>query len=230
MAKADDLSQITRTLSAPLGELIAAVGRGVAEAQAALDLHTVETFKAVHGGDEANYQVLREVGYQPTWYRIPEVSAEIYVTLSAHGQEQSSGSQGAPPPEDPALEEDALVEPPAEAPPPGRIQLYATPVDASFSNTYDYQLRACSQLKFRIVPVPPSDQADGMKLVPPDLNVTGKPLRDARARLDQLGIAYEVADPRFYSPTEDDIVASIAPAPGEILPGGKALVLTLAMR
>src|SRR5262245_15606676 len=155
MAKADDLSQLTRARSAPLGELISAVGRGVAEAQAALDLHTVETFKAVHGGDEENYRALREVGYQPTWYRIPEVAAEIYVTLSVKSQEQSSGSQGGPPPEADALEENADDQP--EAPPTGRIQLYATPVDASFSNTYDYQLRACSQLKFRIVPVPPSD-------------------------------------------------------------------------
>jgi hypothetical protein len=227
MAKADDLLQITRTLSAPLGELIAAVGRGVAEAQAALDLHTVETFKAVHGGDEASYRALRELGYQPTWYRIPEVAAEIYVTLSAHGEERSSGSSAEPAPGTPALE--GGDDQPDEAT-AGRIQLYATPVDASFSNTYDYQLRACSQLKFRIVPVPPSDGADGMKMVPADLNVTGRPLRDARARLTQLGMPYEVADPRFFEPTDDDIVASVMPAPGEILPGGQALVLTLATR
>ncbi len=131
------------------------------------------------------------------------------------------------PPEAPALEEG--TDAPGEAG-AGRIQLYATPVDASFSNTYDYQLRACSQLKFRIVPVPPSDQAEDMKLVPPDLGVIGKPLGNARARLTQLAIPYEVADPRFYEPTDDDIVAGTRPAPGEILPGGQALVLILAIR
>ena len=226
MAKADDLSEITRALSAPLGELIAAVGRGVAQAQAALDLHTVETFKAVYGSEEATYKALRELGYQPTWYRIPEVAAEIYVTLSAQGQERSVSSPA-------ALPASAAPEEQAGAPgetAAGRIQLYATPVDASFSNTYDYQLRACSQLKFRIVPVPPADQADGMKLVPPDLDVVGKPLRNARVRLTQLGIPYEVVDPRFYEPTDDDVVAATTPAPGEILPGGQALVLTLRIR
>lgn len=214
MAKADDLTEITHTLSAPLGELIAAVGRGVAEAQRALDMHTVETFKAVYGGDEETYKALRQLGYQPTWYRIPEVSAEIYVTLSASGEERSAGASIAAPGQ-PALPEGGSTA--------GRIALKATPVDASFSNTYDYQLRACSQLKFRIVPVPAPGQGEGMKLVP---DVVGKSFQVAQEMLAQEGIGYELDD-AYYEPRGDEKIGGTIPKAGEILPGGKALVLKL---
>lgn len=214
--KADDLTEITRALSAPLGELIAAVGRGVAEAQWALDMHTVETFKSVYGGDGEAYEALRRLGYQPTWFRIPEVAAEIYITLSASGEERSGGTA---PAATPALEHDGS--PPGEA---GRIQLYATPVDASFSNTYDYQLRACSQLKFRIVPVPAPGQADGMKLVPKGL--VGMRLRDAQTLLAQQGIAYQIAGPAYYEPTGDEKITGTEPQANDILPAGQAVVLS----
>ena len=210
MAKADDLAEITRALSAPLGELIAAVGRGVAEAQRALDLHTVETFKAVYGSNEAVYQELHQLGYQPTWYRIPEVAAEIYVTLSASGEERTALAVGGTNTNEPRLR-------------PGRIQLYATPVDASYSNTYDYQLRACSQLKFRVVPVPGFGQAEGMKVVPA---LNGQSYQAALALLAQLGIPHEFADPD-HEPQGNEVIGSTVPAAGSILPGGQVLVLTL---
>jgi hypothetical protein len=216
MARADDLSEITRALSAPLGEFIAAVGRGVAEAQWALDMHTVESFKAIHGSDEEVYRTLRDLGYQPTWYRIPEVSAEIYVTLSASGEEHSAGVVPAAGPTPHATAAEAV---------PGRIQLYATPVDASFSNTYDYQLRACSQLKFRIVPVPAPGLADGMKLAP--IFPAGISLRQARELLEREGIAYRIADHGYYEPRGDELIAETMPRGGEILRSGDTLVLKL---
>jgi hypothetical protein len=218
MARAHDLTEITRTLSAPLGELIAAVGRGVAEAQWALDMHTVESFKAIHGSDDATYRALRDLGYQPTWYRIPEVSAEIYVTMSASGEERSAGIVPAGAQASSTSVTDVAV---------GRIELYATPVDASFSNTYDYQLRACSQLKFRIVPVPAPGLADGMRPVP--AFAAGTTLKDARALLDREGIAYRIADHGYYEPSGDEVIAETTPAAGEMLRSGATLVLKLAI-
>ena len=220
MARADDLKEITRALSAPLGELIAAVGRGVAEAQWALDMHTVETFKAVYGGDDATFEALRQLGYQPTWFRIPEVAAEIYVTLSASGEERSGGTAPTTAPEQYAAAQGDST--------PGRIQLYATPVDASFSNTYDYQLRACSQLKFRIVPVPAPGQADGMKLVPKDL--VGMSLRDAQALLTEQGIAYRIASQPYYEPTGAEKITATEPQARSILPAGQAVLLSFEIK
>ncbi|WP_045226919.1 PASTA domain-containing protein [Methyloterricola oryzae] len=214
MPKANELGEITQALSAPLGELIAAVGRGVAEAQWALDQHTLESFKAIYGSDDVLYRELRDLGYQPTWYRIPEATAEIYVTLSASGKETMTSSV-------PNIAPSGAV--PAVNEPSGRIELYATPVDASFSNTYDYRLQACSQLKFRVVPVPASDGADGMKVVP---QLLGQTYADATALLDRLGIIHGL-EHEFIEPRGDETIASTQPGAGSVLPAGRKLVLTL---
>lgn len=204
---ANDLNELTHALAAPLGELIAAVGRGVAEAQWALDQQTLATFKAIYGGDlNGSYQEFRNLGYQPTWYRIPEASAEIYVSLSASGEERTLA--------------EGRVSPEVEG---GRIQLYATPVDATYSNTYDYQLQACSQLKFRIVPVPASGQAEGMKIVP---DLKGKTYSAAVTLLHQLGIPFDVSD-AYHEPADGDVIRASFPPEGSVLAGGQSLLLDL---
>lgn len=227
---ANDIAEITRALSSPLGEFIAAVGRGVAEAQQALDLHTLETFKNVYESGESTYAEFRLLGYQPTWYRIPEVTAEIYVTLSASGREQFE-SRTPPAAALPANQGRGtargttgdVVESTTTADQPGRIQLFATPVDASYSNTYGYDIRACSQLKFRIVPVPPSTQAEGIKVVP---KLTDLTYAQAETTLRQLGIDYRLADP-YYRPRGSESVQKTEPDAGSILLAGQTLVLTL---
>ena len=226
---ANDIAEITRALSSPLGEFIAAVGRGVAEAQQALDLHTLETFKSVYESGESTYAEFRLLGYQPTWYRIPEVTAEIQVTLSASGREQFqsrtlpdaalAASQGAGERRTTTTGAGEV----ATIDQPGRIQLYATPVDATYSNTYGYDIRACSQLKFRIVPVPPSTQAEGLKVVP---KLQGVTYAQAEATLRQLGIAYGLADP-YYRARGDESVQKTEPDAGSILLAGQTLTLTL---
>lgn len=217
MPAASDLNQITRALSAPLGDLIAAVGRGVAEAQQALDMQTLETFKAMYSASNAAYAELRQLGYQPTWYKIPEVSAEMYVTLSASGEERLR--LGGPA----ALPSERTVQDTAQA--RGRIQLYATPVDASYSNTYDYNLRASSQIKFRIVPVPPTSQAEGMKVIP---DLAGKTYGEAQALLEQLDIPYQVAQDNL-EPPDTDLIDRSEPEAGAILPKGQPLNLWIVL-
>src|SRR5919108_2257520 len=180
MAAPGDLEEVTRALSAPLGDLIAAVGRGVAEAQQALDRQALETFKAVYNLGDASYTELRQIGYQPTWYRIPEVSAEMYVSLSASGEERLRVGGPAVPATQQLVPEQSQ----------GRIQLYATPVDASYSNAYNYNLKASSLIKFRIVPVPPAPQAEGLQVVP---NLVGMTYDEARAMLEQLRITYSLS-------------------------------------
>lgn len=206
MPLSNDLAQVTRSLATPLGELIVAVGRGVAEAQQALDLHTLDTFKAVYSSDEATYAEFRQLGYQPTWYKIPEVNAEIFVSPSASGQERLQLGDGVP----------------RGSQPPGRIQLYATPVDAGYSNTFDYNLRACSQVKFRIVPVPPAAQAEGLKVMP---NLDGKTYNEAVAILDQFGIPYELAPDTQLQGNET--IKETQPKAGAILSAGQVATLTL---
>ncbi len=213
MAAPGDLAEVTRALSAPLGELIAAVGRGVAEAQQALDLHTLETFKAVYNIGDGAYTELRQLGYQPTWYRIPEVNAELHISLAASGEERLRAGGPAALPIEEGMPEQTR----------SRIQLYATPVDASYSNTYNYNLRASSLVRFRIVPVPPLPQAEGLKVVP---GVVGMKFNQARALLEQLGVPYALVDSR-YQPQGEESIERIEPQPGSLLSSGQQVTLSL---
>jgi hypothetical protein len=154
----DHPEQMIDALSAPLGDLIAEVGRSVAEAQMAMDAGTIANVLALataSGPDDPN-RLLRQIGYQPTWYQIPEVTAEITVALTLTGSDQSSNrSSGA-----------------------SRMRMLAAPVDASYASRFNYELKAASSLKFRIVPVPPSPGAERMRVVP---TLVGLSLAEARS-------------------------------------------------
>jgi hypothetical protein len=205
MAKTVSSNDVSDSLAAPLGDLIAAVGRGLAEAQQALDLATIETIKALHTGQGESLDVLRRLGYQPTWYRIPELSAEITLSLSIGSTTTTSGTSSA--------------QGQTEAG-PGRIRLYGSTMDANYTNRYDYDLNAASVIKFRIVPVPPSTQAADIKVVP---RLERMPFKDASARLAELQIPFDLPTP---PPRDDEVVQGTDPGPGEFLPPGRRLTLS----
>jgi hypothetical protein len=202
MAKPTSPTDAAESLAAPLGDLIAAVGRGLAEAQQALDLATVETIKQLYAGGSENLDMLRRLGYQPTWYRIPELHAELTLSLSVGGTATASGAAG------------------GDASGPGRIRLYGSTMDANYTNRYDYDLQAASVIKFRIVPVPPSSQAADLKVVP---KLERLPFKEAGARLVELGIPFELPTP---PPRDDEVVQGTNPGPGEFLPPGRRLTLS----
>jgi hypothetical protein len=195
------LNQLTDSLSAPLGDLIAAVGRGVAEAQRAIDEATIEGTRALYSSDDQMLAELRRVGYQPTWYQIPEVEAELTISLSVSGQSAETGLGQA-------------------SPAAGRVRLYAAPVDATYRNRFDFDLKAASRLKFRIVPVPPSPQASDLKAVP---SLADKTLAEARLLLASLGIDHRHEGEEAVGDTAP--LAGYSPAAGELLTPGQTVVL-----
>lgn len=117
-------------LAVKLGDLIATIGRDVADAQETIDRRTIEQFAAVYDQSVAAFEPLRAIGYQPTWYQITEAAAQVSIALRV------SRSQGAP----------------GSAAP--RRQALAAPVDAGYRSRFGYSRQAASALKFRIVPVP----------------------------------------------------------------------------
>lgn len=193
----DRPEQMIDALSAPLGDLIAEVGRSVADAQKAMDAGTIENvlaLAAASGPDDPN-RLLRQIGYQPTWYQIPEVTAEITVALTLTGSGETSGSNkgGA-----------------------SRMRMLAAPVDASYASRFNYELKAASCLKFRIVPVPPTPSAERIRVVP---KVVGLSFEEARARLAEADVRWQLADEKD-EPKDVTAVATQQPAAGEILVGG----------
>lgn len=213
----NDPKDLLDALSAPVGDLIASVGRSVAEAQQSMDMQALETFRAIYdesGGDE-RLGVLRQLGYQPTWYQIPEVTAEINVALSIVGNasapaQSTSGSK-------------ANVAQLASARLAPKARLYAAPVDAGYTNRYGYDIKAASVVRFRIVPVPAPTAAEGMKVAPSLKKPGGAAMTyaEAQALLTKLDIPWELME----GSKNAGVVAEQRPAAGELVVGSLQLRL-----
>lgn len=204
-------SELLDDVPAALGDLIGAIGRGVADAQLALDTAAIEQLKAIAEAtaDDDVAETLRAIGYQPTWYRIPELNAEINLslTLAAQGEQVARGP----------------------------LRLYATPIDASFSNKYVVNAQVASRISFKVVAVPPAPQATELRVVP---NLIGRAWDQASETLQGLGIAFERREaarelitssdmPReVIRPADSDPVVATLPEPGTILLPGVTLVVT----
>lgn len=160
------LPNLLDDVPAALGELIGAVGRGVADAQQALDRSTIDQISRIYGDlDDEAQAYLRAIGYQPTWYKIPELKADLLLTLTVAGGDgvQRSAGRG--------------------------VSLHATPVDANYANKYRFNLEAASRVSFTVVPVPPTAQAEEMVVVP---KLTGRTEAVAAALLDELGLTHDL--------------------------------------
>ena len=194
--------ELLDTVSAPVGALIASIGRSVAEAQQQMDAQTIANFQAIYSGDngDAALRVLRELGYRPTFYQFPEVTAEINIalTISCSASKSSGSARGLA----------------------GALKLYAAPVDAAYSNKYNYQVEASSKVTFRIVPVPPSPAAEQMKIAPA---LIGKTWADARRILEAALIEFTFRGGTTASDTA--VIAGQTPAAGEVMTGGSAIEL-----
>lgn len=161
-------------LAAPLGNLIAAIGEGIGEAQAAMDRGSLEQMLALYREDPENrdevLEMLRQVGYQPTFYAIPEAKVKAKVSLALS---QSTSSQGTSP-----AFPDRL----------SRTKVYGAPVNAGMTNKFNVNLNASAEIEFTIKPVPPLVEAR----VVPDLE--GKTLDEAMDTLSKLGLDYTIAE------------------------------------
>jgi hypothetical protein len=95
--------------------------------------------------------------------------------------------------------------------------MYAAPVDAAYANAYGYQADIAAKLTFRIVPVPPPDGADELRIVP---DLTGRSPSAAGAALDALGLGAVLRDADgavVETPADTDVVFDQTPAAGQIL-------------
>lgn len=142
---ADDNSKMTTPLNAmPFDEMIASMGTGIAEAQRKLDEISFEITRMMSGTDPkyrlklanapgaATYSLL-ELGFTPTFYQFVDTVLEIKVAFSMSSEQ--SGSGGASKQEN--------------------YKTKSTPVDATYSNRFQYPVEGSSVLRTKLVTVPP---------------------------------------------------------------------------
>ena len=186
----NDFKDLVRdVVASPLGDVIASVGEGVAEAQQALDEGSLaKTLEIYSESSEETLRVLREIGYRPTFYVLPETVGEVRVSLKLGNIGQTGMS----------ATRKATIQPQvgAQLARIGRNigikpRIYATPVDAGYANRYGYQANISAKLTFKIVPVPAPDGADELRIVP---DLRGIAVSDATLLLEQVGLEAEVRD------------------------------------
>ena len=199
-----DTKPLLDALSLPLGELIAAVGRGVAEAQREMDAGSLSALQEIYARNDGLFLELQRIGYRPTWYHIPEAEGDLQIAITATSQETSGSSAGSATPASPSGR--------------SKIKLYAAPVDAGYASRFGFSLQASSRVKFRIVPVPASTVADALQVAPALVGLT---LGEARARLAMLNLPGA-----FPTDVADGVaVTSQDPAAGTLLSPGKSVTV-----
>lgn len=212
-----DFRQLAQDIgSAPLGDLIAAVGGGVAEAQAALDAGSLEQTLALYDQDDDLQRTLRDLGYRPTFYTIPETEGELKLSLTVAGRQTGGrGSTAAPAGTSlaalgPALSRLGI-----------RPRIYAAPVDGRYQNSFSFTSEVTATVKFKVVAVPPPSEAESARVVP---NYVGMGFQEALSLAESLDLVIAVTDDE--EPEDDAIVATQSIPPGEIVTADTTVTLS----
>jgi|AntDeeMetageno50_2_1112565.scaffolds.fasta_scaffold06786_2 hypothetical protein len=210
-----DLRKLAQDIgAAPLGDLIASVGRGVAEAQAALDAESLEKSLALYADGDDLTRIMRETGYRPTFYAIPETEGELTLSMTVTGKKAPR-----PAPRTPTFTPvgtTALARRIAAAP-----RIYAAPVDGGYRNSYGFTGTVGAKVKFRIVAVPPPSGAEAARVVP---DFTGMTSAEAATRAEDFDLSLAGAD----EANADAKVTAQNPAAGTVTREGNAITLTFA--
>ncbi len=136
---ATDPTKAVEVFSAPIQSVIAALGRGIADAQMALDRGSVQAQEEINAD-----RVLASLGMQATWYQLPRVELELKLAMTI-SEQQGGGTT-------PAGTIKALAPATAFVRP---VRLIAQPVSASYQNRFNYDVNAASTIRLTVVPVPP---------------------------------------------------------------------------
>lgn len=190
-------------LGSPLGELISSVGQGVGDAQAALDQgaleQTLEIYDLSKDEDRSDDELklltlIREIGYQPTFYTIPSTEVEAQISLSMDLKDQQSSPIGGTP--------------------LSKFKVNATPLNAANVNRFGIQANAMAKLKFTIVPVPPPQNIAQIRYVPDLTGASPKTWNEETKELIQnLGFSY------VFVTQEDDVFTDEELVEGLVISG-----------
>jgi len=120
----NDTLLLSEVLVTPLAQMVHQLAGAIAAAQTTLDAGAVERQRAL----EKEHPELHQIGYQVTWYQIPEVIVDL--KMAVHYEE--TGEVGAK-----------------------RRIVLVSPFNAKYSRSFSYAADGASTMKLRVVPVPP---------------------------------------------------------------------------
>ena len=141
--------QIVERVVASLEEMLVAIGRGIGQAQAALDRSSIQIQQEIDADP-----LLAQHGVRATWYQLPHTEVELKVAVSFEGT--------APSPTIPRVLS------------PSRMLIH--PVNARYQNLFNFDATATSSVKLTIVPVPPQVSATPATRTEEEVNRLAAPL------------------------------------------------------
>jgi len=151
----DPSQQIGELLSAPLEQLLVALGAGIGRAQAELDHHSIAIQEEID-----QHPLLSQYGIESTWYQIPTTNLELKVAVvmqeTSSSESPPTGPGGRPIP----VESIRAGLPTNGAPAPEPVpRLWVQPVNARLTNQFGFNVDAASTVTLSIVAVPPPGPA-----------------------------------------------------------------------
>jgi hypothetical protein len=141
----DPLANAVETFSAPIENVIIALGQGIAQAQQALDQNSIKTQEAIDTDP-----TLLQYGLQATWYQFPTVNMQLKMSMSIAQDSTTTGT----------------IPSPASSSIAGRYRIIAQPLSASFQNYFDYDAQAATEINLTMVPVPAPRTGNGVSNPP----------------------------------------------------------------
>lgn len=214
-----DMRKLARDIgAAPLGDLITSVGKGVAEAQAALDTGSLEQSLALYDQADDLQRVMRETGYRPTFYTIPETEGELKLAMTMSGQQTRRPAASAPavPASSPLTLSPDMSRALSRAHAPS---VYVAPIDGHYQNSYNYSSQVGATIKFKIVAVPPPSEAEAARVVP---DLAGMTIQEA----SDLGESFDL---RIVAPEDavlTDTITGQDPGAGTLSSAGNEVTVT----
>jgi hypothetical protein len=172
---------------APIEDVLVSTGRGIARAQAELDMVSIETQRKIDENDD-EVEGLQEAGISATWYTIPETEIKLKIAVSVE-QETKTTSKGKV----------------------RNSRLLLRTMDATYQNLFGYSHEITSELRAKIVPVPRPPKAT--KEV---LDVTGETMPEGIRLLREAGFSPNKTIPSKIKIKDDNktVILDTTPKPG----------------
>ena len=134
---ADEIRRVADLISAPIEQVITALGTAIGKAQQELDRFAIDTQRQIDQDP-----LLTENGLQATFYQIPRTELEITTAIAF--EEESNPATSTAIPAEATTVAGAKIR-----------RVHLQPVNAAYTNHFNYDVQASSKVKLTIVPVPP---------------------------------------------------------------------------
>jgi len=158
----------SKTVYSDLSDFICEVGKGIAEAQKALDLASIDVQNEILGNE-----TLLDYGLNATWYAMPEIDLELkmqYSVTESRSEEQTM-TNGASLPTGVKFE--------------NKRKIKILPSNAKYNNLFQTSKNEESVLKIKFTPVPVSDKLTERKIMP---NLVGLTQEEATEIFEKMEV------------------------------------------